>query len=91
MKFSDVGGKFINKEESLKRIKKLTHRSALKSRRRAVLGGEREQAILEAKEAKRVERETARKEKKAASEAFKAVQEEKSKAMNSAARNLLFE
>ncbi|KZP28832.1 hypothetical protein FIBSPDRAFT_682129, partial [Athelia psychrophila] len=48
MKFSDVGGKFINKDESLKRIKKLAHRSSLKAKRRAVKGGEKDEAIREA-------------------------------------------
>ncbi|KZP04692.1 hypothetical protein FIBSPDRAFT_904080 [Athelia psychrophila] len=48
MKFSDVGGKFIDKDESLKRIKKLAHRSSLEDKRRAVKGGEKDQAIRKA-------------------------------------------
>lgn len=45
MKFSNVGGKFIDRDESLKLIKKLLHRSSLKARRRVVKGGEKDGAI----------------------------------------------
>ncbi|KZP28821.1 hypothetical protein FIBSPDRAFT_1039191 [Athelia psychrophila] len=45
---SDVGGKFIDKDESLNRIKKLAHRSSLEDGRRAVTGGEKDQAIRKA-------------------------------------------
>lgn len=37
-KVTDVGGQLIDKDKSLKRIKKLAYRSSLKTKRRTVKG-----------------------------------------------------
>ena len=89
MKFSDVGGKFINKDESLKRIKKIEHRGALRSRRRDHLLSEQQRLIQEAKENKKVEKEQARLAARAASAAFKAAQSEQAREQSNSARNLI--
>jgi hypothetical protein len=69
IKFVDVGGKFINKHESLKRIQKLTHRVASTSRRREEAALEEKRRVEEKqriKDAKREERRAAKKAKKKA-------------------------
>jgi ABC-type molybdate transport system ATPase subunit len=47
IKFVDVGGKFINKHESLKRIKIASHRRALKMRRRTEIIADERRRIQE--------------------------------------------
>lgn len=89
IKFSDIGGKFINKGESLKRIKKIEHRGALKSRRRVARVSEQERLILQAKESKKTARAEARHAARAASADFKAAQQEQARALSSSARNLI--
>ena len=69
IKFVDVGGKFINKHESLKRIQKVTHRVVSTSRRReeaALAEKRRVEEKHRMKDASREERRAAKKAKKAA-------------------------
>lgn len=89
MKFSDVGGKFINKDESLKRIKKIEHRGTLRLRRRDHLVSEQQRLIQEAKESKKAEKEQTRLAARAASSAFKAAQSEQANDQTNRARNLI--
>lgn len=48
IKFVDIGGKFINKHESLKRSKKAAHRGALKAKKRKEVVADEQRSIQEA-------------------------------------------
>jgi len=59
IKFVDVGGKFINKLESLRRRKKATHRGALKAKRRQETLRDEQRRIQEKKHKRQAGREAA--------------------------------
>ena len=64
IKFVDVGGKFINKHESMKRTKKATHRGALKAKRQEEAVTNRRRRIQEERRIREDARDAANAEKK---------------------------
>jgi hypothetical protein len=59
IKFVDIAGKFVNKHESLKRIKKAAHRTTLKAKRRKDVLGVQKRMIQEERRVREARRETA--------------------------------